>query len=141
MVQDSKPELNVKCKKTIPERATHRRVSTQQKATIPKNPQMRRCLAPCELWVRSPLQNSKSYLMIEHPQKFIQKNSRKTIARKAPELRGTLKPQSNILENGTITKYTPHTITQDTYIQKNTVIQKCNRDTKKTITLTTNIPT
>ena len=50
--------------------------------------------------------------------------ARKTIARKAPEPRGTLKPQWNIVENDTITNYSPHTITLDTDIRKNTVIRK-----------------
>ena len=50
----------------------------------------------------------------------------KTIARKAPEPRGTLKPQWNIVENDTITNYSPHTITLDTDNRKNTVIRKSN---------------
>ena len=50
--------------------------------------------------------------------------SRKTIARKAPEPRGTLKPQWNIIENGTITNYSPHTIILDANNRKNTVIRK-----------------
>ena len=48
----------------------------------------------------------------------------KTLARKAPEPRGTLKPQWNIIENGTITNYSPNTITLDTDKRKNTVIGK-----------------
>ena len=50
--------------------------------------------------------------------------ARKTIARKASEPRGTLKPQWNIIENGTITNYSPHTITLHTDNRKNTVIRK-----------------
>ena len=50
--------------------------------------------------------------------------ARKTIARKASEPRGTLKPQWNIIENGTITSYPPHTITLNTDNRKNTVIRK-----------------
>ena len=50
--------------------------------------------------------------------------ARKTIARKAPEPRGTLKPQWNIIENGTITNYSPDTIKLDTDNRKNTVIRK-----------------
>ena len=50
--------------------------------------------------------------------------ARKTLARKVPEPRGTLKPQWNILPDGTITKYSPHTITLDTDNRKNTVIRK-----------------
>ena len=50
--------------------------------------------------------------------------ARKTIARKAPEPSGTLKPQWNRIENGTITNYSPHTITLNTDNRKNTVIRK-----------------
>ena len=50
--------------------------------------------------------------------------ARKTLARKVPEPRGTLKPQWNILPDGKITKYSPHTITLDTDNRKNTVIRK-----------------
>ena len=56
---------------------------------------------------------------------FKKKNvARKTIARKAPEPRGTLKPQWNIIPDGTITHYSPHTITLDTNTRKNAVIRK-----------------
>ena len=48
----------------------------------------------------------------------------KTIARKTPEPRGTLKPQWNIIPDGTITHYCPHTTTLDTNTRKNTVIRK-----------------
>ena len=48
----------------------------------------------------------------------------KTLARKAPEPRGTLKPQWIIIHNGTITNYSPHTVTLDTDNRKNTVIRK-----------------
>ena len=50
--------------------------------------------------------------------------ARKTIARKVPEPRGTLKPQWNIIPDRTIAKYTPHTITLDTNTRKNSVIWK-----------------
>ena len=36
----------------------------------------------------------------------------------------TLAPQWNIIQDGTITGYTPHTITIDTPLRKNTVIRK-----------------
>ena len=48
--------------------------------------------------------------------------ARKTLARKAPEPRGTLKPLWNIIPDGTITNYSPTTITLVTNIRKNTVI-------------------
>ena len=50
--------------------------------------------------------------------------ARKTIMRRAKEPRGTLKPMWNIIPDGTITNYTPHTITIDTPKRKDTVIRK-----------------
>ena len=41
--------------------------------------------------------------------------ARKTIRRKTPEPRGTLKPMWSIIPDGTIVDYTPHTITIDTH--------------------------
>ena len=46
------------------------------------------------------------------------------IARKTPEPRGTQIPQWNIIPDGTITNYSPHTITLDTNTRKNPVIRK-----------------
>ena len=48
--------------------------------------------------------------------------ARKTIRRKNPEPRGTLKPLWSIIPDGTIVDYSPHTITIDTHNRKNTVI-------------------
>ena len=50
--------------------------------------------------------------------------ARKSIARKTKEPRNTLAPQWTIIPDGTITNYTPHTITIDTPLRKNTVIRK-----------------
>ena len=50
--------------------------------------------------------------------------SRKSLATKTKEPRHTLAPQWNIFEGGTITGYSPHTITIDTPLRKNTVIRK-----------------
>ena len=50
--------------------------------------------------------------------------AKETITRKTKEHRPTLAPQWNIMPNGTITNYTPHTITVDTPLRKNTVIGK-----------------
>ena len=49
--------------------------------------------------------------------------ARKTIRRKNPEPRGTLKPLWSIIPDGTIVDYSPHTITIDTHNRKNTVIR------------------
>ena len=45
--------------------------------------------------------------------------ARKSLARKTKEPRHTLAPQWNIIQDGTITDYTPHTITIDTPLRKN----------------------
>ena len=50
--------------------------------------------------------------------------ARKSLARKTKEPRNTLAPQWNIIKDGTITNYSPHTITIDTPLRKNTVIRK-----------------
>ena len=44
--------------------------------------------------------------------------ARKTIRRKNPEPRGTVKPLWSIIPDGTIVDYTPHTITIDTHNRK-----------------------
>ena len=67
---------------------------------------------------------------------FNKKNvARKAMARKTPEPRRTLKPQWNKIQDGTITHYSPHTITPDTKTRKNTVIRKndLTKATKKPI--------
>ena len=50
--------------------------------------------------------------------------ARKALARKVPEPRGTLKPQWNIIPDGTITIYSSRTITLDTDNRKYMVIRK-----------------
>ena len=50
--------------------------------------------------------------------------ARKSIARKTKEPRNTLAPQWNIIQDGTIKNCTPHTLTIDTPLRKNTVIRK-----------------
>ena len=50
--------------------------------------------------------------------------ARKTLMRRAPEPRGTLKPLWNIIPDGTITDYTPTTMSIDTHNRTNTRIQK-----------------
>ena len=50
--------------------------------------------------------------------------ARKPLARKTKEPRHTFAPQWTIIEDGTITGYSPHTITIDTPLRKYTVIRK-----------------
>ena len=67
---------------------------------------MRRCLDPRAFQITFGDQNSSEI--------YSKKIARKTVARKASDPRSTLEPQWNIIENGTITKYTLHTKTLDT---------------------------
>ena len=63
--------------------------------------------------------------------------ARKSLARKTKEPSHTIAPQWNIIEDGTITGYSPHTITIDTPLRKNTVIRKIDLAVvteKKTLT-------
>ena len=53
--------------------------------------------------------------------------ARKTIRRKNPDPRGTIKPLWSIIQNGTIVDYTRRTITIDTHNRKNTVIRNNDR--------------
>ena len=68
--------------------------------------------------------------------------ARKTIRRRVPEPRGTLKPLWSIIPDGTIMNHTPHTITIDSHNRKNTVIRNSDiaisKETAK-ITHKTNI--
>ena len=50
--------------------------------------------------------------------------ARKSVARKTKEPRNTLTPQRNIIPDGTITNYSPHTITIDTPLGKKHSIKK-----------------
>ena len=50
--------------------------------------------------------------------------ARKTTKQKTKEPRPTLAPQWNKIPDGTITDYSPHTITIDTPSRKNTAIRK-----------------
>ena len=50
--------------------------------------------------------------------------ARLELMKKEPEPSGTLKPFWNIIPDGTITEYTPNTISTDTHIRENTRIRK-----------------
>ena len=50
--------------------------------------------------------------------------ARKSLARKTKEPSHTIASQWNIIEDGTITGFSPHTITIETPLRKNTVIRK-----------------
>ena len=119
MEQDFEPELNIQYKKPI-QKDSHpdNHVSTEKEDS--EN-------APLLSPTRTPGKISPSKLEITFGDKTSaviyskRQLTRKTKARKAHEPRVTLKPQWNIIENGTITNYSPHIIKLDTDNRKNTV--------------------
>ena len=124
MGQDSEPKPNIQYKEG-PKEILHRDNNSSNESDDSEN-------APLLSPTRTPGKIIPSKLEITFGDKtsriiYIKKQvARKTVARKAPEPRGFLKPQWNIRENGTITNYSPHTITLDTNYRKNTVIRKNN---------------
>ena len=122
MNQDSEPDLNVQCRDAAqkePQAGNTTATESDDSGNVP-------LLSP----TRIPGKITPSKLEITFGDKTStviygrKQLARKTMARKSPEPRGTLKPQWNIIENGTITNYSPHTITLDTDNRKNTVIRK-----------------
>ena len=69
----------------------------------------------------SPIKIIPEKLPISNTKKTV---ARKTIARKAPEPRRTLEPPWNIVPDGTISNFSPTTISLDRNNRKNTVIRK-----------------
>ena len=67
------------------------------------------------------------FTIVDKTTKFIKtrKNiARKSLARKTKEPRHTLAPQWNMIQDGMLTDYTPHTITIETPLRKHTVLRK-----------------
>ena len=122
MDQDSEPELNIQYREDA-KKGTRPEVNIASESDDSEN-------APLLSPTRTPGKIIPSKLEVTFGDKTTtliygkKQVARKSIARKAPEPRGTLKPQWNIIENGTITNYSPHTITLDTNNRKNTVIRK-----------------
>ena len=114
---DSEPELNIEYK-TQPQPTPHTSDTDDSEDAPPLSPtRVPGKIIPDKLEITF---GDKTSTVI-----FNRKNvARKSLARKAPEPRGTLKPQWNIFQDGTITNYSPHTITLDTTNRKNTVIKK-----------------
>ena len=122
MEQDSEPELNIQYREDA-KKGTRPEVNITSERDDSEN-------APLLSPTRTPGKIIPSKLEVTFGDKTTtliygkKQVTRKSIARKAPEPRGTLKSQWNIIENGTITNYSPHTITLDTNNRKNTVIRK-----------------
>ena len=122
MDQDSEPELNIQYREDA-KKGTRPEVNIASESDDSEN-------APLLSLTRTPGKIIPSKLEVTFGDKTAtliygkKQVARKSIARKAPEPRGTLKLQWNIIENGTITSYSPHTITMDTNNRKNTVIRE-----------------
>ena len=120
--QDSEPELDIQYKdEEPPHSAVPRALSTDTSDS--EN-------APLLSHTRVPGRFTPSKLQITFGDKtstiiYNKKNiSTNTISSKTnPTTRGSLKPQWNIIADGTITNYTPHTITLDISNRRNTVIR------------------
>ena len=119
MEQDSEPELNIQYKEGS-EKVPHRdNIISNESDKSEKAPLLSPTRTPGKI-IPSKLENTfgdKTSTVIYSKKQV----ARKTIARKAPEPRGTLKPQCNIIEIGTITNYSSHTLTLDKNNRKNTV--------------------
>ena len=116
MDQDSEPELNIQYRETA-KKQSRRGLNIASGSDDSEN-------APLLSPTRTPGKIISSKLEITFGDKAStviygrKQIARKTIARKAPEPRGTLRPQWNKIENGTITNYSPNTITLDTNNRK-----------------------
>ena len=110
MDQDSEPELNIQYRETA-KKQSRLGFNIASESDNSEN-------APLLRPTRNPVKITPSKLEITFGDKtsmvIYGRNqiARKTIARKAPEPRGTLKPQWNIIENGTIKNYSPHNQTR-----------------------------
>ena len=122
MEQDSEPELNIQYKVEPKKNPRSVNISSNESDDSENAPLLSPTRTPGKI-IQSKLEitfGDKTSTIVYNKKQV----ARETIARKAPEPRGTLKPQWNIIENGTITNYSPHTITLDTANRKNTVIRK-----------------
>ena len=118
--QDSERELDIQCKDEEPSHSAVLRAlspDTSDSENAPLHKRVPDRFTPSKLQITF---GDKTSTIIYNKKNI----ARKTIARKTnPTTRGSLKPQWNIIPDGTITNYSPHTITLDTNNRKNTVIR------------------
>ena len=114
----SEEELDIQCSSCpSPVTATPLEIDSDDSENIPLSLTKPRKISPSEL----PFSIGDKTTKIIYNKKNV---ARKTIMRKTKEPRQTLAPQWNILPDGTISGYSPHTITIDTPRRKNTLIRK-----------------
>ena len=114
---NSEDELDIQYKTTASNPTTPPEIDSDDSENVPLINTPTRKIKPSEL----------HFSIGDHTTKIVynKKNiARKTIMRKAKEPRPALASQWNIIPDGTITGYSPHTATIDTPKRKNTVIRK-----------------
>ena len=116
---DSEPDLDIQFQKAMDEEDSSDQSTLQN---IQKKAIKRKNISPTKI--------TPDKLMVTFGDKITtitntrKQVARKTFARKTLEPRGTLKPLWKIIPDGTISNYSPTTITLDTNTRKNTVIRK-----------------
>ena len=114
---NSEDELDIQYKPTASNPTTPPEIDSDDSENVPLINTPTRKIKPSEL----------HFSIGDHTTKIVsnKKNiARKTIMRKAKETRPTLASQWNIIQDGTITGYSPHTVNIDTPKRKNTVKRK-----------------
>ena len=114
---NSEDELDIQYKQDENPTASPQQIDSEDFENLPLSRSSPRKISPSEI----PFSIGDKTTKIIYNKKNV---ARKSIARKTKEPRITLAPQWTIIPDGTITNYTPHTITIDTPLRKNTVIQK-----------------
>ena len=117
---DSEPELDIRSNEDVPDEDSASDNSTL--LNVKKKAVKRKYTSPIKIIPdKLMLTFGDKTTTITNTRKQV---ARKTLARRSHEPRGTLKPLWNIIPDGTITNYTPTTITLDTHNRKNTVVRK-----------------
>ena len=120
--EDSEPELDIQYKEVEKQNSAQRPItpdsSDSENAPLISHTRVTGRFTPSKLQITF---GDKTSTVTNNKKNMV----RKTIPRKSnPTTRGSLKPQWNIIPIGTITSYSPHTITLDTDNRKNAVIRK-----------------
>ena len=113
----SEDELDIQYKQDENPTTSSQQIDSNDSENLPLSRSSPRKISPSE--IHCSIRNKTTKI------KYYKKNvARKSIARKTKEPRNTLAPQWTKIPDGTITNYTPNTITIDSPLRKNTVIWK-----------------
>ena len=117
---DSEPELDIRFNEDTPDKDSASDNSTLQ--NVKKKAVKRKHISPIKIIPdKLTLTFGDKTTTITRTKKQV---APKTLARRSQEPRGTLKPLWNVIPDGTITNYSPTTITLDTHNRKNVVVRK-----------------